>query len=229
MWNGDLRAVVAASNVHMVPRGISRFSGFFMYRCLILVFLTKLRATGAFLSSTLFNMFIYQDLHRLHAYCGWVIVFDSFVHTICHLSRWALQGNMALLFQHALRKLAQYFFLVFALALCFHAPKSAVPNAGFCAYIFPTILVWYGLDSLVCVLFMTELIETTKYHTLPCGTQMTMKVSKRFQKWGNSGGYAYVCFPWVDRHQWHAVCDLARHTEGLGYILRFGCQLGRHR
>lgn len=48
---------------------------------------------------------------------------------------------------------------------------------------------------------MTELIETTKYHTLPSGVQM---VSKRFQEWGNSGGYAYVCFPWVDRHQWHA-------------------------
>mmetsp|Transcript_23439 Transcript_23439/g.38791 ORF Transcript_23439/g.38791 Transcript_23439/m.38791 type:complete len:677 (+) Transcript_23439:87-2117(+) len=232
-WNGDYRAIVANSPTQMVLLGISRFSGYFMYPCLILVFLTKLRATGAFLSGSLINMFMYQDLHRLHVYCGWVILLDSCVHTTCHLTRWALQGNLVLLFQHAsgvtglmiilstflicvpmmvwkekiryeLRKLLHYLFLVFALALCFHAPQSAVPNGGFCAYIFPTILVWYGLDCLFCALFMTESIETTRYHTLTSGVQMTMKVSKRFQQWGNGGGYAYVCFPWVDRHQWHA-------------------------
>jgi ferric-chelate reductase len=233
LWNGDLRAVVAATRAQMVLLGISRFSGFFMYPCLILVFLTKLRATGAFLSGTLFNMFLYQDMHRLHVYCGWVILFDSCVHMICHLSRWALQGNLRLLFQHTsgitgfivilstfliclpmmiwkdrikyeLRKLAHYLFLVFGVAMCFHAPKSAIPNGGFCGYIFPILLVWYGIDTLFCALFMTELIETTSYHTLPSGVQMSMNVSKRFQGWRDNGGYAYICFPWVDRHQWHA-------------------------
>ena len=232
VWNGALRSVVAQTQAEMILLGFSRFSGFFMYPALILVFLTKLRATCAFLSSTLFNMFLYQDMHRLHVYCGWVILIDSCVHATCHLTRWALQGNLYLLFHHTsgitgfivilstflictpmmifknmlkyeIRKLAHYFFLVFGIAMCFHAPKSAVPNGGFCAYIFPILLIWYGLDALFCALFMTELIETTRYHTLPSGVQMTMAVSKRFQSM-NHGGYAYVCFPWVDRHQWHA-------------------------
>ena len=231
-WNGDLRSVVAQTQTQMVLLGCSRFSSFFMYPALILVFLTKLRATGAFLSSTLFNMFLYQDMHRLHVYCGWIILIDSCLHTTFHLARWSLQGNLHLLLYHTsgitgfivilsaflicmpmmffknkikyeLRKLSHYLFLVFGIAMCFHAPKSALPNGGFCAYIFPTLLVWYGLDALFCALFMTELIETTRYHTLPSGVQMTMAVSKRFQSM-NHGGYAYVCFPWVDRHQWHA-------------------------
>ena len=233
LWNDDLRAIVAGTHAEMVLVGISRFSGFFMYPCLILVFLTKFRATGAFLSGSLFNMFLYQDMHRLHVYCGWVILFDSFVHTACHLSRWAHQGNLYLLFQHTsgitgfivilstfliclpmmiwkdrikyeLRKLSHYLFLVFGITMCFHAPKSALPNGGFCGYIFPALMVWYGIDALFCALFMTELIETTIYHTLPSGVQMSMAVSKRFQGMLDNGGYAYICFPWVDRHQWHA-------------------------
>ena len=45
-WNGDLRSVVAQTQTQMVLLGCSRFSSFFMYPALILVFLTKLRATG---------------------------------------------------------------------------------------------------------------------------------------------------------------------------------------
>jgi predicted ferric reductase len=233
LWDDDLRAIVATTRAEMVLLGIARFSGFFMYPCLILVFLTKLRATGAFLSGTLFNMFLYQDMHRLHVYCGWAVLLDSCVHTTCHLARWAHQGNLHLLSHHTsgitglvvilstfliclpmmiwkdrikyeLRKLSHYLFLVFGIAMCFHAPKTALPNGGFCGYIFPILMAWYGIDTLFCALFMTELIETTTYHTLSSGVQISMAVSKRFQGWRENGGYAYICFPWVDRHQWHA-------------------------
>ena len=176
-----------------------------MYPCLILVFLTKLRATGAFLSGTLFNMFPYQDMHRLHVYCRWVVLLDSFVVcTTCHLARWAHQGNLHLFSHHTsgitglvvivstfliclpmmiwkdiikyeLRKLPHYLFLTFWIAMCFHAPKSALPNGGFCGYIFPTLVAWYGIDTLICALFMTEIIETTTYQTL---SSMSMAASK---------------------------------------------------
>lgn len=36
------------------------------------------------------------------------------------------------------------------------------------------------------------------------GVQLTMAVSKKFQKRGNSGGYCYVNFPWINKYQWHA-------------------------
>ena len=50
---------------------------------------------------------------------------------------------------------------------------------------------------------VTERIETSKFQVLPSGVQMTMKVSDRFRRWGEKGGFGYVCLPWVDR-QWHA-------------------------
>ncbi|KAL3922525.1 MAG: hypothetical protein SGILL_002157, partial [Bacillariaceae sp.] len=150
-----------------------------------------------------------------------------------HIIRWALQGNLNLMVDHIsgmtgililsscllicvpmtvlkkriryeIRKNLHYLFLLFALALCFHSPPSAVPNGGFSAYVFGTILVWYFVDYLYCFFFMTEKIETTKFSVVPTGVKMTMKVSERFQKMGNQGGICYVCLPWISKNQWHA-------------------------
>jgi ferric-chelate reductase len=106
--------------------------------------------------------------------------------------------------KYEIRKSLHYFFLLFAFALCFHTSPKSVPNGGFTAYVFGTILVWYFLDASYCTFFMSEKIETTKFDVLPNGVQMTMTVSKFFQKNGGQGGYCYVCFPWVDKTQWHA-------------------------
>lgn len=97
------------------------------------------------------------------------------------------------------RKYAHYLFLAFMLALCFHVPRSG----GFAPYVFGTLLVWWGLDSLYVQFFMTERIQSSRFYVLPSGVQLTMAVSERFQKWG-TGGYCYVCLPWVDPYQWHA-------------------------
>lgn len=178
-------------------------------------------------------MFIESDLHELHIYCGWTILICSLIHGVAHVARWAAQGHLSLLHSHfsgitgmiiflsmilicipmtifrktiqyEIRKYLHYFFLVFALALCFHSPKSAIPNGGFAFYVFGSIIVWYLLDASYCTCFMTEKIETTKFDVLPNGVQMTMNVSKFFQRKGAQGGYCYICLPWVDKTQWHA-------------------------
>jgi ferric-chelate reductase len=179
-------------------------------------------------------MFMQGDLHELHVYCGWTILIFSLSHIAFHLVRWADQGNLVhLLFRHfsgitgliislslllicipmiffkeriryEIRKNLHYMFIVFAFALCFHTPVSAIPNGGFTAWVFGTILIWYFLDNLYCTFIMTEKIETTKFDVLSSGVQMTMSVSEAFQKKGAQGGYCYVCFPWIDKTQWHA-------------------------
>ena len=178
-------------------------------------------------------MFMYQDLHELHLYCGWTIFACSILHSIAHLARWGQQGNLYLLFHHfsgisgliiiatcllicipmtlwrdqikyEIRKKAHYLFIVFALALCFHTPASAIPNGGFTAYVFGAILLWYFLDASYCYFFMTEKIETTNFRVLPSGVRMDMNVSERFHGLGDKGGFCYVCLPWVDKNQWHA-------------------------
>ncbi|KAL7523793.1 hypothetical protein ACHAXR_001634, partial [Thalassiosira sp. AJA248-18] len=181
------------------------------------------------------SMFSYDDLHELHVYCGWVVVFDGVLHTIFHFIRWADQGNMNLVFgtrsgisgfvcvicilligvpmmfeavrkrmAYELRKYLHYFFVVFCIAMSFHAPLSTIPNGGFACIIFPTLILWYTMDSLYVYLFMTERIDTTTFHVVATGVQLTMTVSERFQRGGESGGYCYVNFPWINKYQWHA-------------------------
>jgi hypothetical protein len=178
-------------------------------------------------------MYMYKDSHELHVYCGWTILIFSTIHTVFHIARWAQQGNLYLLFMHfsglsgvfiisscllisipmtvfrkqiryEIRKNLHYLFIVFAGALVFHTPASAIPNGGFTAWVFSIILVWYFLDAEYCLFFMTEKIDTTKFSVLNCGVRMTMTVSDRFQKMGNQGGVCYICLPWIDRNQWHA-------------------------
>lgn len=178
-------------------------------------------------------MYMYSDSHELHVYCGWTIVIFSMIHVIFHIARWAQQGNLYLLVGHfsglsglfiilscllicipmtifrqyiryEVRKNLHYLFIVFAGALIFHTPTSAIPNGGFTAYIFGLLLAWYFLDATYCYFFMTEKIDTTNFSVLPSGVRMTMNVSERFQKMGTQGGICYVCLPWVSKNQWHA-------------------------
>ena len=175
-------------------------------------------------------MHMYSDTHELHVYCGWTIVVCSLIHTVSHVARWAAQKNLDLLVTHfsgitgliiisscllislpmtlfrkqisyEIRKRLHYLFLLFAAALAFHTPRSAVPNGGFTAYVFGTLLAWYFLDASYCYFFMTEKIETTRFSVLPSGVRMTMTVSERFQKVGAKGGICYVCLPWIAKEE----------------------------
>jgi ferric-chelate reductase len=106
--------------------------------------------------------------------------------------------------KYEIRKNLHYFFLVFAVALCFHTPSSAIPNGGFTSWVFGILLLWYIVDAACCACFLTEKIDTTRFDVLPNGVQMTMRVSDFFRNKGTQGGYCYVCLPWVDKTQWHA-------------------------
>ena len=105
---------------------------------------------------------------------------------------------------YELRKYLHYFFIVFCIAMSFHAPLSTIPNGGFTAIVFPTLICWYALDALYVHLYMTEKIDTTIFHAVATGVMLTMTVSESFQRRGGSGGYCYVNFPWINKNQWHA-------------------------
>lgn len=106
--------------------------------------------------------------------------------------------------KYEIRKYAHYFFWIFALAMCWHAPFNGLPNCGYCRIVFPIIMISYFLDTAYVKFFMTERIDTVTYRVLNSGVELTMPVSKRFEDHLASGGYGYVMFPWVARGQWHA-------------------------
>ena len=102
-------------------------------------------------------------------------------------------------FNYEIRKTFHYLYYIFALALCFHVPISRFPNGGFLGPIMGTVLIWYTLDVMYVILFMTEKIHTPVYQVLESGVQITMTISRRFQERLEQGGYVYICVPYVNR------------------------------
>jgi len=91
------RPIVATTIIEMILLGISRFSAFYSYPAIVLVFWTKLRGLHSIIDKTPLSVLTISDTHKLHAYCGWVMFFDALLHTTAHLIRWGLQGNLYLL------------------------------------------------------------------------------------------------------------------------------------
>lgn len=172
--------------------------------------------------------------HDFHAHAGKYIALDVWIHTIFHLLRWLSQGNIKLLWTSAagisglitvvatplitfpmmyykhklsyeIRKGLHYLFYLFAVAMCFHVPPSAIPNGGFIAPILSSCIVLYTLDACYVYIFMCEQIGTTAFSVLSSGVRISMPVSERFQKCARNGqgGYAYILIPWINDKQWH--------------------------
>jgi hypothetical protein len=101
--NGSYRPVVAVGNWQKICLTISRASAFSMYPMMVVVFVTKMKATQCFLSRTPLSMYfgiIYQA-HEHHAHAGAYLAFDVWIHALCHVLRWASQGNLKLLWSSA--------------------------------------------------------------------------------------------------------------------------------
>ena len=102
--NGTLcpRVTVCAETWHaLLLLGISRSGAYFCYPFIMLLFLTKTNNLRTFLQRSVLGMFIpFHDLHSLHVLAGRVVALDITVHSCCHITRWALQGNAKLLWLH---------------------------------------------------------------------------------------------------------------------------------
>ena len=60
-------------------------------------------------------------------------------------------------FNYEIRKTFHYLYYIFALSLCFHVPISRFPNGGFLAPIIGTVLIWYTMDVIYVILFVSSL------------------------------------------------------------------------
>jgi len=79
---------------------ISKTSAFAMYPPLVLIFLSKCKATLNFVNKTPISLFIPEfvvDSHTCHSYCGYFIAYSAWVHTIFHILRWINQDKIILL------------------------------------------------------------------------------------------------------------------------------------
>jgi hypothetical protein len=101
--NGSYRPVVAVGYWQKACLVVSRASAFSMYPMLVVVFVTKMKATHCYLSRTPISMYlgILNQAHEYHAHAGACIAFDVWIHALFHLLRWASQGNLNLLWTSA--------------------------------------------------------------------------------------------------------------------------------
>lgn len=71
-----------------------------MYPCLVVVFITKCKATLNLIYQSpvyLIAPNLLSDSHNFHDYSGRYIFWSALIHTIFHIIRWGLQGNNDLL------------------------------------------------------------------------------------------------------------------------------------
>jgi len=209
---------------------VARASAYDMYIPTIVVFISKCKALMNWVRHSFLRLWLSQvDDHSLHASMGKTILVDSMIHTACHTLRWLSQENKKLLVVHRtgitgvigigilffvlvipmtslraalmyeIRKRLHFFFYLFGIVLCFHVPAGV----GFLSWVLCFSIIIYFLDFLWVWFHMTELIESTSFKVLKCGVQLTMPVSQMVVQRLKTGGYVYICIPWVSKVEWH--------------------------
>ncbi len=77
---------------------IARLTAFASYVMVGFVFVSKMHSTIHFLSSTIFSQTApIENMHHLHTTMGMIYGVLAFVHTIAHLVRWGMRGELVLL------------------------------------------------------------------------------------------------------------------------------------
>ena len=237
-----IRATICAVDaLQMSCLALSRISAYAMYPSLVLLFVTKAHGLRTFLGRSCLAVWVpFHDLHALHAACGRAVGVCSLIHGVGHVARWAIRGDSRFLYAHVtgrtgvlallaapvvvlpmawgrLRKKVRYEVrkglhtagaLVMGIAVALHAPKSVV------AYVVGPALAVYAADVLYQVFALTFHIETTVFHRLEHGVQLSFENPPGFRT--DAIGYVYVMIPWIAKDQWHAF-SLYQSPEHPGY------------
>lgn len=151
-------------------------------------------------------------------------------HTLWHLIRWGLQeDNLNLfLFHHVtgitgfislvitpllvwpmrlsvlrrkisfeVRKRVHYLSWVWAVAICFHAPPQHI------FWIIGTAFLIYLLDWIYGIFGATHMAPSARFVRLESAVMVRILKPDSFKMKG-SGGYCYLCIPWISKYEWHA-------------------------
>ena len=92
------------------------------------------------------------------------------------------------------RKMLHYLSIVWALALCFHAPTQHISK------IMGAAVGVYLVDYVYGLFVRVHFVPTLTLRRLSTAVEVTFKnPTPDF----NKGGYVYVCLPWISKTQWH--------------------------
>jgi ferric-chelate reductase len=210
--------------------GNSRVAAYACYPLYLVLCLTMCRNVLAWLQHTVIVEYLPfpTSAHHLHKWSGSVVGILVLWHSLWHLIRWGVQDNMKFLVDEPtgitglicmvltpvivwpmqieylrkrisfeIRKRLHYFSWIWLGALCFHAPKRNV------FWIVGTPLVIYWIDWVFGLIINTRVAPSARFVRLESAVMIRLKKPNGFKLKG-SGGYCYLCVPWVSKFEWHA-------------------------
>lgn len=208
----------------------SRLAAYTLYPLYIIMFLSMARNLLAWLQHTVIAEYVpLTSLHYLHSWAGTWIGIVIMWHGLWHMIRWGVQGNLRnLLFDNQtgltglvslvitpivvwpmrirwlrqrvsfeIRKRLHYLSWVWAASIAFHAPQTDI------VYIVGISLLIYLVDWFYGVFVTTFLAPSARFVRLESFVMIRVLKPEGFQMKG-SGGFCYLCVPWISKLEWHA-------------------------
>ena len=236
-WLCPRRTVCAEDWWSMFLLAISRVSAYFCYPLIMLLFLTKTNNLRTLLIRTPVAMFVpLQDTHQMHIFCGKVVAWGIFVHAICHLLRWGLQGQVYLLWGHVTGRSGALSLLLTPLIIwpmLWPSLKKIIswewrkglhylsiiwgisimfhaPQMRICWLIGIPVFLYIG-DLIYGFFARTYLIDASQFTRLECGVELQFSNPKGYES--NVTGYIMLCIPWISKWEWHAFSVFAHPSK----------------
>ncbi|KAJ8600419.1 hypothetical protein CTAYLR_001469 [Chrysophaeum taylorii] len=235
-------AVCSEGWAEVVLLALARISAYWMLPPIAVVFLTKVRAGSISWNNSILSLIMpLYELHDIHVRMGWQIGVCTIVHTVCHVFRWALRGELCgkssrgatgtsgLVADIALLPTILLQLRWFRERVSFEPRKIAHIVGGVTfgiAIAFHTRLLFvvvcialggYALDLACVMLFFSYRVEHSEFHRLGSGVQLTFQDPPG---WSNDAeGYVNVLVPWISIAQWHPFSVYKVHDRpGFSHV-----------
>ena len=222
--------VQALSVFQIICLANSRITAYACYPLFVLLCVTMSRNLLAYLQHTVIVEYLPLSTasHQLHVWAGtWVGILIMW-HGLWHLIRWGVQDELRFLVEHPTgitglimltltpfivwpmklealrknitfeaRKRTHYTSWIWLGSLCFHAPARNV------FWIIGVPFVIYLCDWFYGLLKNTKMAPSARFVRLESAVMIRLKKPDGFELKG-SGGYCYLCIPWISKFEWHA-------------------------
>lgn len=219
--------------IHISSTGLSAY---FDYPLYVLLFLSKAHNLRGILQRTYLSEFLpLDDLHHLHTFAGIIVGFEVIWHTVWHLLRWGLAGDIRFLWEHTTGITGLISVLVTPLiawpmlftrlrkGIEFRTRKalhylSIVWGVSICFHapkrwigpIMGSAVGIYACDRLYGYFFKIYHAKTLRFTRIGNAVEVVWEHPEGFKSDG--AGYIYICLPWISRVEWHAFSLVSHPT-----------------
>lgn len=229
---------------------VSRCSAYFCYPLMMLLFITKTNNLRTLLLRNPISLFVpLYDLHQIHVLCGEVVGVVVLIHGVCHMLRWALQGQIHFLWEHVTGITGGVCFLLTPLIswpMVWQSLKAKLTwefrkGLHYLSIVWGVTIMFHApqmhiryLMGFPVIIYIADWIygffcrtylvdKAVSFTRLECGVELTFKHPHGFKSDG--AGYIMICIPWINKWEWHPF-SLFAHPSKPGHSCVCMCMHG---